>query len=144
MVPPQNGKTLDKLSTSYENIILLGDVNVEPEKAKIPEVLSIYSLKKLSRKSCFKNKENLSCIYLTLKNCLQSFQNTDVLEPGLSGFLKLTYKVLKQYYPKEKAKVMFYRKYKNFRNDLLRDELENELPNYDLNNIVRHFLKNIP
>ena len=42
---------------------------------------------------------------------------------------------MKQYYPKQKPKVVFYRKYKNFRNDLFRSELENELSNYDINNI---------
>ena len=31
--------------------------------------------------------------------------------------------------------MVFYRKYKNFRNDLFRSELENELSNYDINNI---------
>ena len=30
---------------------------------------------------------------------------------------------------------MLYRKYKNFLNDLLRSELENELSNYDINNM---------
>ena len=29
------GKTLDKLSGSYDNIILLGDFNIEPEEAKL-------------------------------------------------------------------------------------------------------------
>ena len=43
--------------------------------------------------------------------------------------------VLLQYYPKQKPKVVFYRKYRNFRNDLFRSELENELSNYDINNI---------
>ena len=41
---------------------------------------------------------------------------------------------------------MFYRKYKNLRNDLFRNELENELSNYDINNMEcdifkRTFLK---
>ena len=31
--------------------------------------------------------------------------------------------------------MVFYRKYKNFRNDLFRSELVNELSNYDINNI---------
>ena len=39
------GKALDKLSTSYNNIILLGDFNVEPEEAKMSEFLNMYGLK---------------------------------------------------------------------------------------------------
>ena len=95
------GKTLDKLSASYDNIILLGDFNVEPEEARMTEFLNMYSLKNLvSQKTCFKNPENPSCIDLILTNCSRSFQNTGVFETGLSDFHKLTFTVLKQYYPK--------------------------------------------
>ena len=59
------GKTLDTLIASYDNIILLGDFNVEPEEAKISEFLKMYSLKNLvSQKYCFKNPENSSYIDL--------------------------------------------------------------------------------
>ena len=127
---------MDKLSASYGNIILLGDFNVEPEEAKMTEFLNMYSLKNIvSQKTCFKNPENPSCIDLILTNCSRSFQNTDVFETGLSDFHKLTFTVFKQYYPKQKPKVVFYRKYKNFRNDLFRSELENELSKYDINNM---------
>ena len=103
------GKTLDKLSASYDNIILLGDFNVEPEEAKMSEFLNMYSLKNLvSQKTCFKNPENPSCIDLILTNCSQSFQNTGVFETRLSDFNKLTFTVLKQYYPKQKPNVVFY------------------------------------
>ena len=140
------GKTLDKLSASYDNIILLGDFNVEPEEAKMTEFLNMYSLKNLvSQKTCFKNPENPSCIDLILTNCSRSFQNTGVFETWLPDFHKLTFKVLKQYYPKQRPKVVFYQKYKNFRNNLFRSELENELSNYDLNNMEYDiFFKNIP
>ena len=79
------GKTLDKLSASYDNIILLGDFNVEPEEAKMTEFLNMYSLKNLvSQKTCFKNPENPSCIDLILTN-------TGVFEAGLSDFHKPTF-----------------------------------------------------
>ena len=95
----------------------------------------MYSLKNLvSLKMCFKISENPSCIDLILTNCSPSFQNTGVFETGLSDFHKLTFTVLKQYYPKQKLTVVFCRKYKNFRNNLFRSELENELSNYNINN----------
>ena len=111
------------------------------------EFLNMYSLKNLvSQKTCFKNPENPSCIDLILTNCSRSFQNTGVFETGLSDFHKLTFTVLKQCYPKQKPKVVFYRKYKNFGNYLFRSELENESSNYDINNMeyntfLRTFLK---
>ena len=122
-------------------------MSIEREEAKMSEFLKMYSLKNLvSQKTCFKNPENPSCIDLILTNCSRSFQNTGVFETGLSDFHKLTFTVLKQYYPKQKPKVVFYRKYKNFRNDLFRSKLENELSNYDINNMkynifLRTFLK---
>ena len=130
------GKTLDKLIASYDNIILLGDFNVEPEEAKISEFLNMYSLKNLvSQKNCFKTPGNPSYIDLILTNCSRSFQNTCVFETGLSHFHKVTFTILKQYYPKQKPKVVFYRKYKHFHNNLTRSELENDLSNYDVNNM---------
>ena len=39
------GKTLDNLGTSYDNILLLADFNVEPEEAKMSEDVQ-------SKKSC--------------------------------------------------------------------------------------------
>ena len=108
---------------------------------------NMYSLKNLvSQKTRFKNPESPSCINLILTNCSWSFQNTGVFETGLSDFYKLTFTVLKQYYPKQKPKVVFYRKYKNFRNNLFRSRFENELSNYDINDMdygtfLRAFLK---
>ena len=100
------------------------------------EFLNIYSRKYfVSQKTCFKNPENPSCIDLILTNCSQSFQNTGVFETGLSVFHKLTSTVLKQYYPKLKPKVVFHRKYKNFRNDLFRSEVKNKSSNYDINHM---------
>ena len=43
------GKTLDKLSTNYDNIILLGDSNVEPYEATMLEFLDIYSPELVSK-----------------------------------------------------------------------------------------------
>ena len=108
------------------------------------EFLNMYSLKNLvSHKTCFKNPEHPSCIDLILTNCSRSFQNTGGFETRLSNFHKLTFTVLKQYYQKNNSKVVFYRRYENFRNNLFRSELDNELSNYDTNN-MEHFFQNIP
>ena len=52
----------------------------------------------------------------------------------LSDFDKLTFTVLKQYYTKQKPKVLFYKK-TNFCTNLFRSELESELSNHDINNV---------
>ena len=91
----------------------------------------MYSLENLAfQRTYFKNPENPSCI----NKLLTEFSKQWCFEAGLSDFHKLTFTVLKQYYPKQKPTVVFYRKYKNFRNNLFRSELENELSNYNINN----------
>ena len=112
-------KTLDKLSSTYENLILLGDFNAEPEEESIAEFLNLYNLKNLVKQNtCFKNPDKTTCIDLILTNCPRSFQNTETFETGLSDFHKLTFTVLKQ-----KPRVVTHRQYKNFRNDYFRIEL---------------------
>lgn len=68
-------------------------------------------------------------------NCPKGFRNTDVFETWFSDFQKLTFTMLKQYFPKQKPKVVFHRKYKNFRNELYWAELENTLSQHDFNNM---------
>ena len=58
----------------------------------------------------------------------------------LSDFDKLTFTVLKQYYTKQKPKVLFYRR-TNFRTNLFRSELESELSNHDINNMKYDIFK---
>ena len=40
-------KTLEKLSATYGNLILLGDFNADPEEESIAEFLNLYNLKNL-------------------------------------------------------------------------------------------------
>ena len=133
---------LDKLCRDYENIILLGDFNVEVKEKNISDFMITYNLKSLvKQKTCFKNPDNPSCIDLILTNSPRSFQDSCVFETGLSDFHKLTTTVLKQYFPKPKPKIVNYRDYRNFRNDEFRAELDNEILKHDINNIeYQHFL----
>ena len=133
---------MDRLCTDYENIILLGDFNVEIEEKNMSEFMSVYSLRNLvKQKPCFKNPENPSCIIdLILINSPRSFQNSNVFETGLSDFHKLTTTALKQYFPKLKPKVVNYRDYRKFRNEEFRAQLDNEILKHDINNIeYQHF-----
>ena len=133
---------MDKLCTNYENIILLGDFNVEVEEKNMSEFMSLYNLRNLvKQKTCFKNPENPSCIDLILTNSPRSFQNSNVFETGLSDFHKLTTTVLKQYFPKLKPKVVNYRDYRKFHNEEFRALLDNEILKHDINNMeYQHFL----
>ena len=132
---------LDKLSTDYENVILLGGFNVEVEEKNLSNFMSVHNLKTLiKQKTCFENPENPARIDLILTNSPRSFQNIRVFETGLSDFHKLTIAVLKQYFPKLKPKVVNYRDYRHLRNEF-RAELDNEMLKHDLINMeYQHFL----
>ena len=122
-------KTLDKVSATYDSLILLGGFNLKSEEENIAEFLSLCNLKNLAKQNiCFKNPDKPTYIDLILINCPPSFRS-------LSDFHKLTFTVLKQHFPKQKPRVVIHRQYKNFRNDYFRIELENALLKYDINNI---------
>ena len=135
-------KSLNDFSTTYDNLILLGDFNVEPEEKYMADFLNVYNLKNLvHQKICFKNPDNPTCIDLILTNRPRSFQNTNVFETGLSDFHKLTTTVLKMHFPKKKPNIVVHRDFKKFRIDLFRLELDNELIKHDINNIeYDHFI----
>ena len=89
---------LGKLYTDYENVILLGDFNVEVEEKNLSNFMSVHNLKTLiTQKTCLKNHENPACIDLILTNSprTRSFQSSSLFETGLSDFYKLTITVLK-------------------------------------------------
>ena len=58
---------------------------------------------------------------------LQPFQNSTIIETGLSDFHKLTVTVFKSYFKKLKSKKLIYRDFKNFSNQHFRTELAKEL-----------------
>ena len=82
----------------------------------------------------FKNPNNPSCLDLFLTNRARYFQNTSTIENGISDFHKLIVKVLKMFYKKQKPKIIQYRNYKTFNEQLYRIEPDKELEKIDLNN----------
>ena len=126
-------KYLDHYVSRYDNIILLGDFNCEPQEKVFSEFCDIHSLKNLVNvPTCFKNPLNPSCIDLILTNRPRSFQNTTVVETGLSDFHLLTITVLKTYFKKVPPKIISYRDYKNYSHYYFRKDLETNLPLHDI------------
>ena len=90
------GKDLDVLTSKYDNIILMGDFNAEPADTIVSDFCEIYNLKNIIReKTCFKNPNNPSCIELIIANRPKSFQNSMVIETGLSDFHIMCITVMK-------------------------------------------------
>ena len=114
------GKDLDVLTSKYENIVLMGDFNAEPTDTALSDFCEIYNLKNVIKdKTYFKNLNKPSCIDLVITNRPKSFQNSMVIETGLSDFHKTCITIMKMYYSKQKPTIIHYRKFKDFNNNAL-------------------------
>ena len=86
--------SLSKISEFYENFILLSDFNLDVKLAdrelnKLDEFCDLFNLTNLIRnETCF-TRDYKSTIDLILTNKPKSFQNTFIIETGLSDFHKL-------------------------------------------------------
>ena len=89
-------KSLDLYSAHYENTILIGDFNFSIDDTHMESFCESYRFKSLIKDpTCFKNPESPSCIDLILTNNPYSFQNSWVIETGLSDFHKMIVSVMK-------------------------------------------------
>ena len=93
------GKAISSLSARHENFILISDFNAEECDTTIK--YDIYSFKNLIKDaSCFKNPDKPKCIDLMLTNRNTSFQNSCVIDRGLSDFHKMTVTILRSHLKK--------------------------------------------
>ena len=81
---------------------------------------------------CYKTPDNPSCIDLILTNKPLSFQNSCVVETGLSDFHRMILTVTKMTFQKLKPRVTNYRDYKHFNNESFRDDLLSGISNSHL------------
>ena len=125
------GRNFDSQLGQYENFILMGDFNVEPNDANMKNFCRIYGCKNVVKdKTCSKNPINPTCIDLIITNRPQPFQEPKVIETGLSDFHKMSSTVMKVFYNKQKQKIIQYRKYKGFSNEAFMHELETALARF--------------
>ena len=128
-------KVLDVYLKSFDNILIMGDLNSEVCENCLNGFCNVNRLKTLNRgPTCFKNPNNPSCIDLFLTNRQQYFQQTCAIETGISDFHKMVFTVMKTHYKKQKAKTIQYRNYKHFHEQSFNFELNSELLKIDINN----------
>ena len=77
----------------------------------------------INKPACYKNPGKPSCIDLILTNCPSSFQNSSVIETGLSDFHMMIVTVMKTSYRKIEPRVINYRDYKSFSKEGFRESL---------------------
>ena len=107
--------------------LINSDFNQEPDTGEFSQFLNFHQLHNhMKEKTCWKS-ENGSCIDLILSNKKYSLMNTGTLETGLSDHYLLIYSMLKTKYDKLPPKIIKYRQWKHFNQDLFKFELSKSL-----------------
>ena len=98
----------------------MGDFNVDSNDTSLKGFCQFYNLKHLiNAPTCYQN-------LMLLINSHCSFQDSCAVEAGLSGLYKMTITVLKTNFKNKGPKIVTYRKYKNYFNDIFRQLIFNE------------------
>ena len=126
---------IDHFSSIYDNYIIIGDFNIEPNDSVLETFMQSHNLFNLIKSdTCFKGRG--SCIDLILTNRKFCFKNSSTFETGLSDHHHLIYSMLKTTFKKEDSKRFIYRDCKNFNNEYFQNDLKNGLSkcpkNYEL------------
>ena len=88
-------------------------------------IISLISF--IKQPTCYKNPSHPKCIDLILTNVPRSFQTTCVIEAGLSDFHLMTLTVMRKSFKDLKARIINYRSYKYFSNEVFREDLLGKL-----------------
>ena len=84
--------------------------------------------------TCCNNPEKPSYIDLLLINITKNFQNSSVLETGLSDFYKMAITVMKITFENLKPRVSYFRNWNEFCNEKFRTQLLTKLSLENFNN----------
>ena len=127
--------SIDFYSRIYENILVIGDFNAEPQSLDIGNFMINHEFyNHMKTKTCWKSPKG-TCIDLVLSNRKFSLKNTGAVETHLSDHHLLIYTVLKVNFTKLAPKKYVYRDYKNFDNktfcNVLKTKLIDTICNYE-------------
>ena len=95
------------------------------------ESYNLFSL--IKETTYYTNPQNPSFIDLILTSSSYSFQNSCLIETGLSDFHKMTVTVMKTSYEKLKPRIINYKGYKNFCNETFQQILLEKLAAENIN-----------
>ena len=77
----------------------------------------------IKQPTCYKNQSYPKSIDVILTNVPRSFETTCTIETGLSDFHLMILTVMRQYFKKLKPRVINYRSYEHFSNEVFRESL---------------------
>ena len=129
----QLNKNVEQISLNYENVVLMGDINIDLCDSKavgfseLNDFMDLHNLKNIVKdKTCF-HKDHESLIDIILTNKPLKFMSTKCHELGTSDCHKLISTCLRQKVSRLKPKKITYRSMKNYNKNLLKNDLKREL-----------------
>ena len=140
--PPDTNKTMlfneiyitqNKILNKYDNILLVGDLNIDELKTgsdssnHLSDAKTVFNLTNLIKKpTCFKSQDG-TLIDLMLTNRPRSFLKSQNFEIGLSDCDKLVVCILRASFKKLPRKIITYRDQKRFNQDHFLRDLDTRL-----------------
>ena len=127
-------KSLCNITRKYENILIIGNLNINLDNLKkgdthshLSDLCDTFSLSNLVNGVACVKSQNGTSINAMLTNRPRSFYNTSLIETGLSNCHNIIVSVFRAFFKRLLAKVIEYRYYKTFdHNEFLRN-LDQEL-----------------
>ena len=124
----QLSSILDKYKPHYDKFLITGDFNCEDSNDNFSDFLDAHEAQNFVKEpTCFKNKDNPSCIDLFVSNSPRCFQHTKTFWTGLSDWHKLVTTMFKSDFQRLPPKIVSYRDYKNFNTDNFKNDLRENL-----------------
>ena len=100
---------------NYDNLLILGDLNSETTETELANFCATFNFTNLiNEPTCFKNPLNPSSINILLTNRRKCFQNSKLIETGLSDHHKMTKAITKSLFVKTQPITINYRDYRTF------------------------------
>ena len=139
-------KSLCNIARKYENILIIGDLNINFDNLKkgdrhshLSDLCDTFLLSNLANGVTCVKSQNGTSIDVMLTNRPRSFHNTSLIETGLSDCHKMIVSVFRAFLKILPAKVIEYRNYKTFdHNEFLRN-LDQELIKSNSYNDEQHY-----
>ena len=128
----ESNKSLCNIARKYQNILIIGDLNLNYDNLKkgdthshLSDLCDTFSFSNLvNGVTCVKSQNDTS-LDVMLTNRPRSFHNTRLIKTGLSDCHKMIVSVFRAFFKRLPAKVIEYRNYKTFdHNAFLRNLLQ--------------------
>ena len=120
-------RAIDFFSMTYDNILTLGDFNMDVKEAGIRSIMEDNGMVNLINNPTSFKSANGRCIDLIMTNSKNSCFCSKTFETGFSDFHHMVYTILKTTYDRLPPKVINYRCYKNFSEPHFREELVHKM-----------------